>query len=211
MKNLIDRYKQKRWINIFVIYLRYLIGGAFVFSSIPKVLGERFMTSNCEDAPINTFPHLFETLYRLGLYWEFLGWGQIVAALLLMTQLFATLGAVIFIPIILNIFIISISYELGFGLPIITGLMLLSNIFLLVWDYNKLQVLVSPDNKTDLQIENHYNGYFNNKFWAYLGIIIFATTVVYVLIYDRNPTAWFFICLAEGLTGIIYMNRKYKN
>jgi hypothetical protein len=47
-------------------------------------------------------------------------------------------------------------------------------------------------------------------FWVYLGAIIFVTTVVYVLIYDRNPTAWFFICVTEGLVGLIYMNRKFN-
>ncbi|HKR06903.1 MAG TPA: hypothetical protein VJY62_19865 [Bacteroidia bacterium] len=209
MTNIIASYKQKRWTSIFVIYLRYLIGGAFVFSSIPKILGERFLTSNCEDAPINTFPHLFETLYRSGLYWEFLGWGQLFAALLLMTQLFATIGALAFLPILLNIFVITLSYEFG-GTPIIVGLMLLANVFLLVWDYNKLLVLLTPDSYKDLKIENQYSEFFNNLFWAYLGLIIFATTVVYVLMYDRNPTAWFFICVAEGLVGLIYMNRKYK-
>ena len=48
MTNLIAPYKQNKWVNIFVIYMRYLIGGAFVFASIPKVLGERFMKNNCE-------------------------------------------------------------------------------------------------------------------------------------------------------------------
>ena len=210
MTNFIASYKQKKWANIFVIYLRYLIGAAFVFSSIPKVLGERFMTNNGEDTPINTFPHLFETLYRSGIYWEFLGWGQILAALLLMTQLFATLGAVTFLPIMLNIFFISITYELGVGLPIIAGLMLSANVFLLVWDYNKLLVLLTPDSHNDLKIENQYSEFFHNMFWAYLGVIIFVTTVVYVLMYGRNPTAWFFICVTEGLVGLIYMNRKYK-
>jgi hypothetical protein len=209
--NILSSFKQKNWSNIFVIYLRYLIGGAFAFSAIPKVLGERFITSNCEQAPINTFPHLFETLYRSGIYWEFLGWSQIIAAFLLMTQLFATLGAMAFFPIILNVFVISITYELGFGLPIITSLMLLANIFLLVWDLNKLVILFRPERNKVFKTGIYYNEYFNNLFWEYLGVIIFTTTVVYVLIYDRNPTAWFIICLVEGLLGFIYMNRKYKH
>ncbi len=210
MTNILYSFKQKKMTNIFVIYLRYLIGSAFVFSAIPKVLGERFITSNCEQAPINTFPHLFETLYRSGIYWEFLGWSQIIAALLLMTQLFATLGALAFFPIILNVFVISITYELGFGLPVITSLMLLANIFLLAWDFNKLDILFRPERNRVLKTEIYNNEYFNSMLWGYLGAIIFATTVIYVLIYDRNPTAWFIICVLEGLLGFIYMNRKYK-
>src|SRR5689334_25483 len=104
MIHLIDSLRQKRWAIVFVIYLRYLIGAAFVFSSVPKIYGERFMTQNGEAAPIDTFPHLFETLYRSGLYWEFLGWSQVIASLILMTQVYSTLGAVAFFPIILNVF-----------------------------------------------------------------------------------------------------------
>ena len=113
MNNLIANFKQKNWTNIFAIYLRYLIGGAFVFSTIPKILGQRFTTANGETAPIDTWIHFFETLYRSGIYWQFLGWGQLVAGLLLMTQFYSTLGALVFLPIILNVFVITISYQMS--------------------------------------------------------------------------------------------------
>jgi len=206
----IAQYKQKNWLNYFVIYLRYLIGGAFVFASVPKILGERFMTANFENAPINSVPHFFETLYQSGLYWEFLGWGQLFAALLLMTQIWATLGAVAFFPVLINIFIITISYDFG-GTPVITGLMLLANIFLLIWDYNKLQVLILPERNKAIELDNHYNDYFNNKFWALLGLMLFLTSLIYVLINGRNPLQWFLICVSEGLLGLIYMSKKRKH
>jgi hypothetical protein len=204
------QYRQKHWLNYFVIYLRYLIGGAFVFSSVPKILGERFMTANFENAPVNSVPHFFETLYQSGLYWEFLGWGQLIAALLLMTQIWATLGAVTFFPIQLNIFIITVSYEFA-GTPFITGMMLLANIFLLLWDYNKLQVLVLPESNKGIELENQFNYYFNNKFWALLGLMLFLTTVIYVLIEGRNPGLWFVICVCEGLLGFIYMRKRISS
>lgn len=203
------KLKPMKWVNVFVIYLRYLIGGAFVFSSIPKILGQRFLTSNAETAPIDTFPHLFETLYRSGIYWEFLGWSQLIAALLLMTQVFGTLGAIAFFPILLNVFVITVSYEFA-GTPVITGLMLLANCFLLLWDYNRLSVLLTPFNKRDILIPGQQPHFNNDVFWAYLGVLLFITTVIYVYTQGRNPIGWFGICLLEGLSGFIYMSWKYR-
>ncbi len=49
MLNFIFKCREKKWINIFVIYLRYLIGGAFAFSAIPKISGLRFTTAPWTD------------------------------------------------------------------------------------------------------------------------------------------------------------------
>ncbi len=206
MKSLIEKYHKKNWANIFVIYLRYLIGGAFVFSAMPKIFGQRFVTSNCEDAPIDTFMHFFETLYRSGLYWNFLGWSQLIASLLLMTQLFSALGALAFFPIILNVFVITVAYEFG-GTPIITGLMLLANIFLLMWDYKKLEPLFMFGNKR-IEMHSPTHPYYNNLMWAWLGLLLFFTTVVYVATFGRNPIGWFLVCVVVGFGGLIFIRRK---
>jgi hypothetical protein len=100
------------------------------------VLGNRF-TLLSVDTPIGFF---FEALYRTGFYWKFLGLCQLAAAMLLLIPRTATVGALVYFPLILNIFVITVS--LGFsGTPFITGLMLLANIYLLCWDYDKLKRL----------------------------------------------------------------------
>ena len=174
-------------------------------------MGQRFLNENCEGMAIDTFPHWFETLYRSGIYWEFLGWGQLIAVFLLMTQFFSTLGAIAFLPIILNIFFISITYDLGIGLPVITGLLLLVNIFLLLWDYNKLYILLMPDQNRELIIKNQYHYFYNNKFWTYLGLMLFITSLCCVIGFNRDPVKWFFICFALGLIGYIYFVSIIKN
>ena len=181
-----------------------------MFSSLPKVMGERFMTNSGEDAPIDSFPHFFETLYRSGIYWEFLGWSQVLAALLLMTQIYATLGAVAFLAISLNVFMITISYEFA-GTPIITGLMLLANCFLLIWDFHKLKVLILPDKNVIPYVVNFNIPFYYDRFWMYLGSFIFLTTVGYVVFFGRNPMLWFLICTVEGLSGWAFMKWKYRN
>uniref|UniRef100_UPI0035CBD39B hypothetical protein n=1 Tax=uncultured Nostoc sp. TaxID=340711 RepID=UPI0035CBD39B len=149
---ILEKLKRLTTIQLFTIYLRYLLGTAFVFASIVKIQGQRFTTNSGSGAPINESWHLFETLYQSGLYWQFIGWGQCLAGFLLMTQLFSTLGAVLFLPIMLNIFVITISYYFA-ATPIITFLMLLANIYLLIWDWPRLSVVIWPFQSTFVPID----------------------------------------------------------
>ncbi len=205
--NIINNLHQKKWITIFVIYLRYLIGGAMVFSSIVKIKGGRFTTEDGISAPINSAMHLFETLYQSGLYWSFLGWSQLIAGLLLMTQFYAALGAIAMFPITLNILVITLSYYFAFT-PVITGLLLLANIFLLLWDYEKLSPLLQPNNSKRVNPVLINREIEANRLWVYLGLLLFLVTVIYVPLFERNPVYWFLICITLGLAGLIFYSRK---
>jgi hypothetical protein len=202
----IQSLRQKYWVTIFTIYLRYLLGGTFVFASVVKIKGERFTTDFGGDQPINTAWHYFETMYQSGLYWQFIGWGQLIAGFLLMTQRLATLGSLMYLPIILNIFIVTVSY--GFpGTPFITGLLLVSNFYLLLYDYEKLKPIINhnaqylPPNKQSDQIET-------SIYWQRLGLIMFILSTLYVPLIDRNPTIWFIINALTGIAGLIIYNAK---
>ena len=72
------------------------------------------------ESPIGYF---FEALYQTGFYWRFIGMAQLVAALLLLIPRTATLGALVYFPIILNIYVITVSLHFQ-GTPYLTGLML---------------------------------------------------------------------------------------
>jgi hypothetical protein len=69
-------------------------------------------------------------MYRTGFYWRFLGLRQLATALLLLIPRTATLGALVYFPLILNIFVITVPLHFQ-GTPFITGLMLLANLYLL--------------------------------------------------------------------------------
>ena len=169
----LEKLKRLTTIQLFTIYLRYLLGAAFVFASIVKIQGKRFTTDPGISTPINDSWHLFETLYQSGLYWHFIGWGQCIAGFLLMTQLFSTLGAILFLPIMLNIFMITISYYFA-ATPIITFLMLLANVYLLVWDWPRLKVVIWPFQSTFVQTDYPLS---KRQSWAYLGLFYFGLTV----------------------------------
>ncbi|WP_312900295.1 DoxX family membrane protein [Chryseobacterium taichungense] len=124
-----------QWI---IIHLRYLLGFAFFPSGLVKVMGERFTRVSTSE-PIGYF---FEALYQSGFYWNFLGLTQVFAGILLMTQRFATLGALVFLAILSNIWIITLSLSFQ-GTWIITSLMMIAILVLLIWDKHKILPLLS--------------------------------------------------------------------
>ncbi|MBL4655333.1 MAG: hypothetical protein JKY33_05880 [Bacteroidia bacterium] len=200
--------KEKVWLQIFIIYTRYLVGGTFVFASLIKLKGRRFTADSGIDAPIDTAWHFFETMYQSGLYWKFIGLGQLIAGLLLMTQRYSKLGALLSLPIIANIFVITISYHFT-GTPVIAGLMLLANLILIAWDWNELKILINkpPILETDKRFEK-------DKIWELTGVILFIFTFIYRVVIDAYDIFfWTGICFAIGITGLIvgFKRKKLKS
>jgi hypothetical protein len=197
--------KQKILPQLFIIYLRYLIGFAFIFSSLVKIQGLRFTTDSGAENPINSTWHFFETLYQSGIYWRFLGIAQFITGSLLITQRCAKLGAILFLPIIANIFIITISYDFK-GTPIITGLMLLSAMFLIYWDWYSLKVLfnMKPTNSDQKRLEN-------DTIWMYLGFALIALTLIAKIVLNGQKIIYALLLIPIiGLAGLIIGYRRRK-
>lgn len=197
--------KQKTFMQLFVIYLRYIIGFAFIFASLVKIQGFRFTTESGAENPINSSWHFFETLYQSGLYWRFLGIAQFITGTLLVTQKYAKLGAILFLPIIVNVFVITISYDFR-GTPIITGLMLLSTLFLIFWDWDALKVLINkkPTNSDRKRLEN-------DSIWVYLGILfILITTITKLFIFNQYIVFAFLLMALLGVIGLIIGFKRRK-
>jgi len=203
-----QKIKTYIWTQIFIIYTRYLIGGAFVFASIIKIKGKRFTTDSGASNPIDSAWHFFETMYQSGLYWKFIGVGQLIAGMLLMTQRYSKLGALINLPIIVNIFVITLSYYFAYT-PVVTGLMLLANLILILWEWNEIKILfnLQPVIDTDYRLEK-------DRWWQLIGLLLFSFTFLYRLIIDKyNIGFWFVICFTIGLVGLVngvLRNKKRK-
>ena len=181
---LIENLKRRRLVQVFTIYLRYLIASAFVFASIPKILGERF-TQIPIDNPIGFY---FEAMYRSGFYWNFLGWGQLIAALLLMTQVFAALGALLFYPIIINVWLVT--WSIGFkGTPTITFLMFLANTYLLLWEYRRLVPLLQRESRLQIPPSGFDDTFMRKPVWIWLGL--FIALCMTVLRLDFGHARWY--------------------
>lgn len=199
------KLKSKIIPQLFVIYTRYLIGAAFVFASVVKIQGKRFTTIDGINEPINSAWHMFETLYHSGLWWKVMGLGQLVAGLLLMTQRYAKLGALMFLPIVANVFVITLSYDFR-GTPIITGLMLIANILLVLWDWDELKILLNK-----IPVVPQPNRFENMRIWEITGLALFLFTAIYRAgVTGYNIFLWVIVCLAIGIIGLLIGLYKYK-
>ncbi len=200
-------------LNLMVWLTRYLLAFAFIPSGMKKVLGQRF-TSIGTDNPIGYF---FEALFRTGMYWNFLGWGQLIAAILMMTQLFSTLGNLIFFFIVSNIFIITVSMHFT-GTWLIALLMLFASTCLLLWDANRLQYIIVR--KGFLEIRQDVKLPEASMLWQISGILLFIASVSYTLIDNVIKTnhlqlfLGFFILIVITVVATIILelrDRKLKS
>lgn len=125
---------QNHWMHIFTWFNRILLAWGFFPSGMVKILGERF-TSLPDMHPMGAY---LEALHHTGFYYTFIGVMQVSAAILILIPRTATLGVIIYFPIILNICILSIAVRFD-GSLITSPLMVLSCIYLICWDYHKFK------------------------------------------------------------------------
>lgn len=129
--------RQNQWLYYFAAFLRIALAIGFLPSGLVKILGERF-TSLSNNHPMG---HYLQALYETGYYYTFIGIMQVIAAVLLLIPRTATVGVLIYFPIILNICLLSLS--VGFDGSLVTSpLMVLACLFLICWDFHKWKFIL---------------------------------------------------------------------
>ncbi len=164
-----ERIRRSAFLYRFALFTRVLLAAGFIPTGLVKLLGHRFTIIPVEN-PIGAF---FEAMYQTGLYWNFLGLCQIVAGILLLIPRWAHLGAALFLPIIVNIFIITVSLPFG-GTPLVTGPMVLAVTFLCVWDYHRFRSILTTS-PIQLTITEH-----RLEFWEKVGFTVWSLSLLSV-------------------------------
>ncbi|MCB9082231.1 MAG: hypothetical protein H6555_11015 [Lewinellaceae bacterium] len=106
------------------------MGITFILSGIRKLPGIEFTILPVTN-PVGAF---FHAMHETGLYWNFIGYFQIAIGFLIFSNRFRVLAGLLMMPVTVNIFLVSVALHMR-GTPIITAMMLLGNIFLLLWHY----------------------------------------------------------------------------
>jgi uncharacterized membrane protein YphA (DoxX/SURF4 family) len=167
--------KGNRWFRYFTVLCRISLALGFIPSGIVKITGERF-TALPANHPLG---HYFDALYQTGCYYTFIGLAQILTALLLLIPRTALLGAIVYFPMILNICILA--YATRFEGTRITTLMLLANIYLLCWDYERLKYIL-PFKRSKAEIRPNQKTTSGNKFpFAFFGGVLATIALVIVI------------------------------
>lgn len=168
-----DELRGNKWLRYFAVVCRVLLALGFIPSGIVKIMGERF-TALPNNHPLG---HFLEALHHTGFYYPMIGYAQLSIALLLLIPRTALLGAMFYFPMILNICVLA--YATRFEGTRITTFMLLANLFLLVWDYDRLKSLV-----TGMKEVRASKPVTNTKFpFAFFGFVI--ATLAFVVIVNQ--------------------------
>lgn len=128
--------------RIFGWICRVAIAAAFVPAGLKKILGEPFTLLPPESGVVGYY---FDALHQTGFYYQFIGWGQVIAAILLFIPRTRLLGALLFATILSNILVLT--WSVGFsGTRWIALAMMLANTYLLIFDFDRVrQLLILPN------------------------------------------------------------------
>lgn len=211
--------RQNRWLWYFTIFTRIMLALGFLPAGYVKVTDERF-TALATTHPMGSY---LEAFYHTGFYYPFVGVMQILAAILLLIPRTATLGALLYFPIILNICLLSFAVRFD-GSLLTSPLMVIANIYLLCWDWHKLKFIFFPNApKTVLPSKQELSNKFPIRFFAGSAATVFAVIALLLYMYNfmfmprnevaqcqeqcgdsNNPTA----CLA--LCDCLHSTRSYN-
>ena len=144
LDHLYDECKRNQWLRYFAVFCRVALALGFIPSGLVKVMGERF-TALPSNHPLG---HYFDALHLTGFYYTFIGVSQLTAALLLLIPRTTLLGAILYLPIIFNICVLT--YATRFEGTRIATLMLLANLYLLCWDYARLKYVLPLASSSDV-------------------------------------------------------------
>ena len=173
------KIKGNRWYWLFSIFCRLALAFAFIVAGMVKILGERFASGLSDIHPMGAY---LEALHHTRYYYTFIGISQVIAAVLLLIPRTVTLGALLYFPIIVNIWLLS--YAVRFEGSIVTSpLMLLANMYLLVWNYDRLRFILPLKKFSDLGIIQKPTNYSTKfPFLFCTGVVI---TVVLTIAFAR--------------------------
>jgi hypothetical protein len=189
MLNKLEQYyyeaKGNKWYGYFAVFCRLTLAIAWVISGLVKIKGERFAAGLSHNHPLGQY---FDALLNTGYYYTFIGVGQVIVAILLLIPRTALLGAISSFPIILNVCVLT--YAVRFEGTRAATFMLLANLFLLCWDYNRLKSIL-PFKQTKIDANATDEKRINNKFpfMFFGGVVATLATVVFLnnVIYDIRP------------------------
>lgn len=137
MEKIYHEARADEWFKRFAVFCRIALAVSFIPTGYVKIIDERFAEGLPSNNPLG---HYFDALHQTGYYYTFLGVVQIITAVLLLIPRTSLLGALMYFPIIVNICVLTYATRFE-GTRIIT-MMVLACLFLLIWDYNRLKLIL---------------------------------------------------------------------
>ncbi|MGB3183548.1 MAG: DoxX family protein [Cyclobacteriaceae bacterium] len=191
-----QRVRSNRWFYLFAIFCRVALAAGFIPSGLVKIFGERF-TDLSVNHPMGNY---LQAVYDTGYYYTFIGVAQVAAAILLIIPRTALLGALLYFPIILNIFLLTISTRFDGSMPT-APLMVMANLYLFGWYYHRLKYILPFARHSDYQQVPGWKELRNKFPFAFFGgAAVAVISTLYILLfgaYDIVPRNTIENCLPQ--------------
>ena len=171
-----------KWMRYFTTFTRLALVAGFLPPGYVKIIGERF-TDLHNNQPMG---HYLEALHHTGYYYTFIGYVQILAAILLLLPRTVVLGTLLYLPVILNICILSLAVRFE-GSLLTAPLMVIACVYLLCWNYDRIKFILpfnTPPAKPSIQ-DNKFPKWFFAAVVATFIAVGFTVTHMYNLM-PRN-------------------------
>lgn len=175
------KVKANRWMRYFTVFNRVALAAGFLPAGYVKIIGERF-TDLHNKQPMG---HFLQALFETGYYYTLIGIAQVLAALLLLIPRTALLGVLIYFPIILNICLLSFSVRFE-GSLLTSPLMVLSALYLICWDYDKLK-FIFPFNHALVPKPAVISNKFPVAFFSFVFLTVIGVGFTVMNLYDVMP------------------------
>lgn len=168
--------RQNRCLWYFCIFCRLVLALGFIPSGLTKIMDERFASGLSVNHPMG---HYLEALHHTGFYYTSIGIAQLTAAILLLIPRTVTLGALLYLPIILNICILSFAVRFD-GSHVTAPLMVLANLYIIFWNYDRIKFIL-PFRKISDHLFLEKPKKYSNKFPTLFFIGVLATFGISIL------------------------------
>ncbi|MEP3836484.1 MAG: DoxX family protein [Algibacter sp.] len=198
------KIKANRWYWYFSIFCRLTLAFGFIVAGMIKVMDERFASGLSEIHPMGAY---LTALHHTGYYYPFIGYAQILAATLLVIPRTVTLGALLYFPIIVNICILSFAVRFE-GSFVSAPLMVLANLYILVWNYDKLKYILPFKNIPNFGIVKRpkkWNNKFPFSFFGGVAVTFALIILIFLKGFDIMPRNSLPDCKNQ------YANTKFEN
>ena len=152
---------RQKALKYFIIAIRLALGILFVYAGVKKFekqdppakpATEQVAAAKPLPAHVVKIKAYIGGLKQTGYFWPMLGIAEVLCGLLLISQVFALLGAVMLVPLTLNIFLFEVFLGGGDVMEILThGIYLLGNLLIITYGYPRLKLAFLT---TDQQFQN---------------------------------------------------------
>lgn len=196
----VQRARQRRGLHLFAANLRIFIGFAMLPAGLKKVLGEPF-TDPGNVGPFHDFLHAF---HDTGFFYPFVGLTQVLIALLLMTQRFALVGAMLLLPVLTTILVFCWSTAVYPTASVVT-LMWLGNVGLFLWDIERWRGVIGKGGGEVSRGGITEDERLVVSHWSRAGFLVFALYGLSALVYGgiyrprgfeaHEPAFWVLVAL----------------